>query len=248
MRYKPSYFKETMPEWKRKRDPIMVKLLYRPLSFCFSSLFASLGFSANDVSNFSCLIGILACVCIAIPNFVFGIIGALLLNLWIVLDCSDGNIARSIKKLPYGEFVDATSCYVLIAFLFNALGLRAYLTSGVLFFDNYLIILFGGLTSVLDILMRLIYQRYLVSSDEIGINERIEHDPSKTSFINRWRIRIDLNMSIGGILPVVITFSVIFGFVDIVILIWLLYNFVFCIASSLYLIIKATKYGNKNNI
>lgn len=247
MKYTIRYFKDSLPDWKKKRDPIMVRFLYRPVSFVFSSIFSNLGFTANDVSNISTVIGILACVMIFIPNYVCGIIGAVLLNLWIIFDCTDGNIARTIKKLPYGEYVDAVSCYVLIALLFNSLGYRSYCFSGMIFQGKPIIILLGGLASVFDNLMRLIYQRYVVSSDELGINERLEHDPDKTSKLNRWRIRIDLNMSIGGFLPFIILIAMIFNFTDIVVVIWALYNFFFCFASSIYLVHKATKYGNQHS-
>lgn len=38
MKYTAKYFKDNMPEWKRKKDAFVVQKFYRPLSFYGSSL------------------------------------------------------------------------------------------------------------------------------------------------------------------------------------------------------------------
>ena len=246
MKYSAHYFKESYPAWKRKRDPIMVRFLYRPISFCFSAIFANMGLSGNDVSNISTIVGIVACCVLFIPNYVIGIIGALLINFWIILDCTDGNIARSVQKLAYGEFIDATSSYVLMALLFNVLGLRAYYMSGLFYVGNPIIIFIGALASSFDPLMRLVYQKYVVVSEKMGIHAEVSHDPTKVSIIDKIRIFVDLNMSVGGFLPVVLLLGVVIGFLDIIIIVWAIYLGIECAATILYLLIKTTRYGNKH--
>ncbi len=54
------------------------------------------------------------------------IIGALLVLFWHLLDCVDGNLARSVKPQPFGGFVDSESSYILVALLGSCLGISAY--------------------------------------------------------------------------------------------------------------------------
>lgn len=104
MRYTAKYFRDRLPDWKRKKDPILSRVFYRPLSFFCSAFFSYIGWTANMVSYFSAVVAIIACAC-----FVLGapIVGAVLINLWLLLDCTDGNIARSVKKERYGDFADS---------------------------------------------------------------------------------------------------------------------------------------------
>lgn len=39
MKYSPKFFHDTMPEWKRKKDPLVARVFHRPISFLFSSFF-----------------------------------------------------------------------------------------------------------------------------------------------------------------------------------------------------------------
>ena len=116
-KYTIRFFKETLPEWKRKKDSFVLKLFFRPLSFVTSSIAANLNITANTVSYFSILLAIVACILFLIPNFICNIFGAIFVNLWILSDCTDGNLARSVKKQPFGDFADSASSYILIAFL-----------------------------------------------------------------------------------------------------------------------------------
>lgn len=43
MRYTAQYFRDGLPEWKRRKDPVMVKLVMRPLSFYVSAFCANRG-------------------------------------------------------------------------------------------------------------------------------------------------------------------------------------------------------------
>jgi phosphatidylglycerophosphate synthase len=90
------------------------------------------------------------------------IVGVVLINLWIVLDCCDGNIARVTKKSSYmGEFIDAVSGYVICAFNFLAIGLAAYNRSTLLFGEkNVWLVVIGAVACISNLFARLIYQKY----------------------------------------------------------------------------------------
>ena len=131
MKYTAQYFRENLPEWKRRKDPVMVKILIRPLSFYGSAFCANHGITPNTVSIFSSFIAILACSMFLFARYEFNIAGALLIFFWHILDCIDGNLARCVKPQPFGEFVDAESSYTLVGFLGVCIGISVYYTNGV---------------------------------------------------------------------------------------------------------------------
>lgn len=248
-KYTVKYFKENLPEWKRKKDPITSRIFYRPVSFVVASLVAKLGINANDVSYFSVLIAIIACLCLIIPNYAINIVGAILVNVWLILDCTDGNLARSVKKQPYGDFADSVSSYVLVALLGVSLGMISYFNGGLILKPHCVwILLLGAIASISDTLMRLIYQKYKNSEKNLAEQGKIEIEKDKRTDINQTNsliVRIESDFGIGGILPILILLGVIFKVTDIVVLYCFAYYFSSCILMSLKYIRKAIKSTKK---
>ena len=245
MKYNPKFFKESMPEWKRKKDPILTKIFYRPVSFVVASILAEFDISANDVSYFSTIVGIIASVCFLIPTFKIQLIGAILVNIWLVLDCVDGNLARSIKKQPFGEFADGISSYILVGFICTCIGVSVYYNGGVFIPEGYFIsIIIGAIASSSDSLMRLIYQKYknterdLADKGIIKIETDNRTDHSKVGSI---RVRIESELGIGGLLPIFILLGILFNFLDLVLIYSFLYYFLSFVLVSLLYIRKAIK-------
>lgn len=161
MKYTTKFFHDSMPDWKRKKDSILTRFIYRPLSFFLASVAANLGISANTVSYCSAIVALIGCGMFLISGTVFHIIGAVMMIIWLIMDCIDGNLARAIKKQPFGEFADAISSYLLVGFMCTTVGFAAYQEGGLLFEQgNSWIILLGALASSSDTMMRLIYQKY----------------------------------------------------------------------------------------
>lgn len=248
MNYTAKYFKDNLPEWKRKKDPVLSRAFYRPLSFYTASICANRGISANAVSYFSTFIGLLACAFFLVNNHYVNIVGALLVNVWLLLDCTDGNLARSVKKQPYGEFADAISSYILVGVLFNVVGYTVF-TSGGFFVSqgNAIIFLLGAFASSADSLMRLIYQKYLVVSNQEGISAQVGQDGSGGGKIDKIRIKVEQEVGLGGILPSVLLVCTIFKCLDIVVIIWFLYYTSVFIATTAFLVNKAIKMGKISN-
>lgn len=248
-KYTPKFFKENLPEWKRKKDPILSRFFYRPLSFVTASICSNLGISANTVSYFSILIALSACILIAIPNHICNIIGAILVNVWLLSDCTDGNIARSVKKQPFGEFADGISSYILVGFLCTSLGIAAYFNNGLLISKNCIwIVLLGTLASSGDTLMRLIYQKY--KSDERALVDKgiIELEDDKRKNKNETTsllVRLESDFGVGGILPLIILIGTILKFYDLVVIYCFMYYFFASILMSLKYIKKAMKKTKK---
>lgn len=244
-KYTPKYFKESLPEWKRVKDPPTSRIFYRPLSFYTASILTNLGINANAISYFSIIIALASCTLIIIPNHICNIIGAVLVSVWLLSDCTDGNIARAVKKQPFGDFADSSSSYILVAFLCTSLGMAAYFNGGVLIEKECIwIVLLGALASSADTLMRLIYQKYKSSERELADKKviKIEKDQrTDTSQSNSLLVRIEADFGVGGILPILTLLGVIFNAIDLVVIYCFVYYFFSGILMVLKYIIKAIK-------
>lgn len=219
-KYTPKYFSDNLPVWKKRKDPPLSRVLYRPLSFVTASIATKFNITANAVSYFSLLIAISSCVLLIIPNRICNILGAICVNLWLLSDCTDGNIARSVKKQPFGAFADSISSYLLVAFLGISLGVYDYFNDGLLINAGSIwLVLVGAIASISDTLMRLIYNKYKISERELADAGRIEHEVEKREDNNQSGsliVRIESDFGVGGWLPIMILFGVLFNFADIV--------------------------------
>lgn len=232
-KYTAKYFKENMPEWKRKKDPILSRIFYRKVAFGVAAVAANVGISANAVSYFSAIVGVVACLCFLHINHVTHIVGGILINFWLILDCTDGNLARSVKSQPFGEFADGISSYMLVGLMCSMMGVAVYFEGGLFVPEGSpWIILIGALASSSDSLMRLIYQKYKNTERDMadrGIIQ-IENDVrTDHSQVGSFRVRVEAELGIGGLLPIVILLAAIFRVLDVIVL----YCFMYYGASSL---------------
>lgn len=219
--YSPLFFKRGLPEWKRKKDPFLSQFFYRPISFVTSSIFASLGCSANTVSYLTIIVSFAASAFYFFDSHTMHIWGAIMVNLWLLLDCTDGNIARCVKKQPFGVFADATACYTLIAFIYPAMGYAVYLDGGYFFeAGSILIVILGSLVSCSDLLLRLVFHKFREGEIELNKVRNVkdnwldEYKPHKQSI----KARLIAAVNPGGYQPVFILLGTLFYFLDIVLL------------------------------
>lgn len=243
MNYSPKYFSDSLPIWKKKKDPVLTRIFYRPVSFVCASIATNLGISANATSYFSAVLGIFACVLFLVDSFAARLTGAILINVWLILDCTDGNIARSVKKQPFGEFADGISSYIVVALMCTTIGFSVFFSGGVIFeAGSPWIILIGALASISDTLMRLIYQKYQKTAREMqdkGIIPAEKDVRTNTNSVGSFRVRIEMELGLGGILPIAILIATIFNALDIIILYCFAYYGLSCAASSLLFVMKA---------
>ena len=244
MRYTAKYFKDNMPDWKKKKDPPLSRIFYRKVAFHWASIAANRGIDANTVSYFSMYIGIIACL-LFLLNKPAAIVGAILINVWLILDCTDGNLARSVKSQPFGEFADGISSYVVVGLMCTTMGFFVFQHGGVLFLKgNPWVLLLGAIASSSDTLMRLIYQKYKNTErdmvekggGEIEYDSRTDH-----SKVNSLRVRIESDLGLGGYLPIMVLLATIFNALDIVVLYCFIYYGGSCVVSSAITIKKAKK-------
>lgn len=239
------YLRESMPEWKKKKDPLLIRLITRPLSFYISAFLANHGVSANTVSYFSGYIAIFGACCFLCNLHFMNILGAAFVFIWLILDCVDGNLARSVKSQPFGEFADALSSYILIALLITFIGYAAYNEGGLLVSAGHpWIILLGAIASSSDTLMRLIYQKY--KNVERDMSDRgivpaendIFRDHSK---VGDWKIRFNMEMGIGSFLTLLIIVASILKWLDIVVIYCAFYYGCSCVGTYVLYVRKAVE-------
>ena len=243
MKYTAKYFRDDMPEWKRKKDPILSRIFYRRIAFGTAAIAANIGISANTVSYFSAMVAVCACLCFLPASQLLHIIGAVLINIWLILDCTDGNLARSVKSQPFGEFADGISSYILVGLMCTMMGIAVYFEGGaVVPAGSPWIILVGALASSSDSLMRLIYQKYKNTERDMADKGivKIENDVrTDLSQVGNLRVRIEAELGIGGLLPLAILIAAVFKALDIVVMYCFLYYGASCLIATLIYVRKA---------
>lgn len=249
-KYSFASMKESMPEWKRKKDPVLTKVFYRPLSFWLASICANNGIKPNTISYISTIVGIISCVLFLIPyNFDAQLIGAILVNVWLVMDCIDGNLARGYMRQPFGEFADGTSSYILVGYMCTAWGLAAYFDGGLLIDSRCpWVIMMGAFASSSDALMRLVYQKYKnVETDMIARNIIDQESDKHTdhSQVGSFRSRVENELGLGGLLPCAILIATILHALDIIVIYCFLYYGMSALVGSLIYFRKAIKAAEK---
>lgn len=233
-KYTAKYFRDMLPIEKKKSDSLLGKLMCRPISFGLSAFFVNLGLTANDVT----FVSIIVAICVnfvyifAGNNHVIGMIGAIMTFLWILLDCADGNIARAVKKQPYGEFLDALSSYILTAFLGISCGIYVFNNGGFFFLaQNPNVLIIGGLASIFDLLMRTSHQKF----ENTRVKNNIPSGLTSGSFLRKLKERAMLEFGIAGLLPVLFVVCTALNMLDIVLVYLLVYNGASCVfVISLY--------------
>lgn len=253
MKYTYKQILNSLPIKKNSNSSWWVKLWVRKISFFFTYIFINLGFTSNEVSLLSVLVTLSACISFGISNTYGTIIGIILINFWLILDCVDGNIARCKKqKSVYGEFVDDMSGYFTTAFVYFSLGINAYNNGGIFFSANSLVVLIaGGVASICDILARLIhkdyvcfgYEKNVVNNEKVGTN--FNEDKKSLNYIRK---RIGKELGISGIfMPFVIIFGLFNGY-DIMVIFYFLFNGFALLSTTVLLYFKADKFdrGREN--
>lgn len=247
MKYTAKFFSDTMPEWKKKKDPIIARIIHRPISFAFSSFFVEIGLTPNQVSFISLIIAFIAVIFFASDSIPMLLIGYMLLNLWSVTDSADGNMARSLGGKPFGDFIDATSSYFLYGMMFLPLSYSVFKSGGIIVkAGTPEIILLGALAGSLDTMTRLFFQKmknnaYEIRMDEMkkGNNQSEDITDRSQSKIGQIQTKIDSEFTCGGTVQLVLLLvCILLQSLDLYIGMYFLYSFLTFVASVIYLIKK----------
>lgn len=111
-----------------ERGGIVDKYLNRPLSRPFTLLFLALGLSPNAVTGVSILLGLVAAAAFAVGNYPAALVGALLLQLSAIVDCSDGDVARlTFSESEFGAKLDIMGDNVVHMAIFGGIAWGLFL-------------------------------------------------------------------------------------------------------------------------
>jgi phosphatidylglycerophosphate synthase len=120
---------EGQPRWVVERvndEHLFGRLYMRKLSPRATWLLARLGWSPNAVTLAFILCGVAGGVVIAFGGLATAIIGAVLVQLALLFDCSDGELARLTKRSSAGGiYLDRIGHYLCEAAMLTGLGVRA---------------------------------------------------------------------------------------------------------------------------
>jgi phosphatidylglycerophosphate synthase len=101
----------------------------RKVSIYLSKLLLSTSITANQVTLLSIVVGLVAGVMFSFGNYLYTLAGALLLQLWLILDCVDGEIARYRKSSgPSGKYMESMDHYITEPFIFVCISFGLYNT------------------------------------------------------------------------------------------------------------------------
>lgn len=154
---------------EQDKNELMGFYIVRPLSFYPTAICMNIGLTANQTTWISLVVLVAGCFLLAVGNYWTAFTGAALLNIWLVLDFVDGNIARYEKACSlYGEFIDALGAF-LAHLSFFAAGVGFYVSRNSLLFSTFewpmerysaVILILGSIASLAAIWIRLVYQKF----------------------------------------------------------------------------------------
>lgn len=107
------------------------KLVSRKVSIYFTWLFVKLGLTPNQVTVVHILCGVAGAVLLTSQDTVAIVLGALLLQLWLIFDCTDGEVARYTKRFSErGIYLDYVGHYLFNAVVFFPVIVAVYRHTG----------------------------------------------------------------------------------------------------------------------
>ncbi len=125
-------YKRYSKNYLTKKGPEVDELWYsrligRRISIYFTWIFLHSNITPNQITLLSLLSGLVGCVFVAIPKLSTFLIGFLFFHLYIILDSSDGEVAR-IRKMqsPLGKYLDRIFHVFIYLFLYSGMAFNIY--------------------------------------------------------------------------------------------------------------------------
>ena len=213
----------SLPKKKNSKSSLWVKTIVRKLSFVFTFLFVNIGATPWLASVISAFVALFGSICFAIDSNLCRLLGLICIQMGLVLDCVDGNIARVTKHCSdMGDFIDTLSGYIVSAGAMLGIGLAAQHTTSFEFFQNSnILIILGALGSIGNVLARLIHQNYMVTLLRIEAKggkvnkENPDKEVESEHGLSYLRSRIDKEVGISGLFMPLLIISYLFGYLDI---------------------------------
>lgn len=232
--------REAYPAGKREFDGRAVWLAWvaRPLSFYVAWPLARWGVSANVVTYVSIISLLAGCVLLIQGQRTSALVGAFLANVWFLLDCVDGNLARYYAKSGrsasrdswYGKFIDDLGIILFRGCLFVSVGIGFYrypegrlvrlfseLWSPVcLLAQPTTFMLLGSASAILLLMSLAVHRAYLEATDISGSDTFSIANPRLMNGATRHLVRIFWNLvrepNVPPLLLIALALRVVDGF------------------------------------
>ncbi len=153
------------------------KKVSRKFSIYYTKFFILFNITPNQVTWLMFFSGILGAFLFAFPSLITAIIAFFVFQSWLILDCSDGEVARLTgKKSLYGPYIDRLNHIVTDLFLLFSLGFKVFYITG-----DTLYLFLGALLSILNIFSRLLFNVINNIIVEYKVYKTFESDQSNAT-------------------------------------------------------------------
>ncbi len=118
----------SLQDVKGSMDGFIDRYVNRKFSRLLSRFFIKLGFSPNAITLLSLVIGLIGAACFARGSYHLGMIGALLFQFAVLIDCCDGEVARlTFAESRLGQALDLVSDNIVHMAVFAGIAWGTYL-------------------------------------------------------------------------------------------------------------------------
>ena len=235
---------ESYPPEKEKanRQTVWEHYFARKIAFLLASVFLKLGISANQISFLSLSAGIVGAGLIAFGDFKLILIGALLMQVWLVLDKTDGIVARLTKtSSKFGEFFEELNGSIIAVLFFISIGFAASKFPGKLAnsfeISSYIFIMLGIFTSLFVLSRHLLARHFEII---FQTREIIISFSGRGLLSNLYETTIKFS-GVYSLAQPIFLMAIIFNFLGFFVLAYFLIQGVLMTSSIVYLIVKASK-------
>jgi len=229
---------------KANKETVWEHYFARKIAFFIAPIFLKLKVSANQVSILAIIIGIIAAILIMAGDFGQVFLGAILMQVWLILDKVDGVIARYKKTITrFGEFLEEFDGAVIAALFFSSIGAAASKLPGFLPFSlqfpPYLFIIIGILTSFFVVFRHLIFRHFeAVCSKEKEIKSESLFASGRLAVFYKMAIKF---LGIYSLAQPLLILAVIFNLLGLYALVYFIIQGAAMLANVSFLVYKASK-------
>lgn len=128
-------------------DGFVDRYFNRKLSGLFTRMFIRLGLSPNAITVLSMLLGLAGAWCFGLGSYEWALLGALLFQFSVVVDCCDGEVARlTFSESPFGQELDIWADNVVHMAIFAGIAWGSFVQA--VWDGSHLPLVFGTLAVV----------------------------------------------------------------------------------------------------
>lgn len=178
------------------------RLIGRKISIYFTWIFLKLGMTPNQATLVSFLLGILGLLFLSFNSTFFFTLGFILFHLYIIVDSSDGEMARFLNmKSDMGAFYDKLLHYLMKIGIIIVLSIQVYYR-----FNNPIYIIFGLSTALLSGFSSTFYH-LLPKNNTVSYSDQVKSDGLLLGYIRKIFRTITGDIELSIILILLVLFE-----------------------------------------